>query len=188
MKEKQDYLFIGIITLAFVCLIVFVGIYRHNNKENTPTPSPTVTTSPTSEVEEETEDGVQVHEHCTRTGTLTGGSTDLSYEIYYTGKVLNRVESTEKVISDDDEILDQYEGAYRAIHAHYEGLEYYDTNVIRTDDSVTSIIIIDYDHIDIDELISIEGEEDNIFEDKIPRISKWRALSRKVGMKCSKVE
>ena len=186
MKEKQDYLFIGIMVFAFICLIIFVGIYRHNNQQEKPTPSPTETVSPTEEpvVEDET----QVHEHCTRTGVMEGGNADLSYEIYYTGKVLNRVESTEMVTSDDEEILDQYEGAYRAIHAHYEGLEYYDTSVIRTDNSVTSKITIDYDHIDIDELISIEGNDNNVFEDEVPKIAKWRALARKVGMKCSKVE
>ena len=185
MKEKQDYLLIGILTFAVVCLFVFVGIYYHNNKTS-PKPTTSPTTSPTTDVV--VDENTKVHEHCTRTGVVSNGSADLSYEIYYTGTRLNRVESTERVTSDSTEVLDQYEGSYKAIHAHYEGLDHYETKVIRADNSVTSKIIIDYDHIDIDELIAIEGEENNVFEDKVPKIAKWKELAKKVGMQCSVVE
>ena len=47
--------------------------------------------------------------------------------------------------------------------------------------------IID-DKVDIDKLIEIEGEEDNIFENKIPKVSKWLDLSKKFGTTCELVK
>lgn len=128
------------------------------------------------------------HKHCTRNGALTGGEVVLEYDIYYTGDVLNVVQSMERVISDDQDILTSYESAYKGIHAHYEGLEYYDTEVIRNSNSVTSTININYDKLDIDKLISIEGEEDNIFINKKASVSKWLELAKKFGTKCELAE
>lgn len=128
------------------------------------------------------------HKHCERIGNLDNGEVSLHYEIYYTGEVLNLIQSEEKVISEDEEILDKYEKAYKDIHAHYEGLEYYDTEVIREDNSVTSTIVINYDKISIPALLSIEGEKDNIVEDGIPKVDKWLELAKKFGTKCTLVE
>ena len=135
-----------------------------------------------------TEDGkklVKIHEHCTRTGTMQGNAqASLTYEIYYTGDILNKIESHEKVISSSKEILDMYEESYKGIHKHYEGIKYYDTDVIRTDASVESVMIINYDRVDVSKIIALEGEEGNIFENKIPKVSKWKELTKKVGMQC----
>ena len=129
-----------------------------------------------------------VHKHCTREATATGAEVKLEYDIYYTGSVLNILKSKEEVISADDEILNTYESAYKSIHSNYEGLDYYDTSVIRGDTKVTSTITINYDEIDIDKLIEIEGEEDNIFEDKTPKVDKWISLAKKFGTTCELVK
>ena len=128
-----------------------------------------------------------VHEYCTRTGTLDGGSAEATYDIYYTGEVLNVLRAEEKVISSSDTVLDEYESAFEAISAHYDGLEYYDSEVIRGDTTVRMVTIINYDKIDIEELISIEGADDNIVEDGIAKVDKWKELSKKVGVTCTKV-
>ena len=124
-----------------------------------------------------------------KNGEITGeGTYTFSNGSTYTGEVLNLIQSEEKVISEDKEILDKYEKAYKDIHAHYEGLEYYDTEVIREDNSVTSTIVINYDKISIPALLSIEGEKDNIVEDGIPKVDKWLELAKKFGTKCTLVE
>ena len=130
----------------------------------------------------------EVHEHCTRSATA-GEDVDvnLSYELYYEGDVLNRLESTEQIVSKNKESLDTYENAYKDIHKNYNGLKYFETSVERKDDSVTSKMIIKYDKIDIDKLIEIEGEEDNIFENKVPKVTKWKELAKKLGTKCEVV-
>ena len=129
-----------------------------------------------------------VHKHCEREGSMEDGEVSLQYEIYYTGEVLNLLIAEEKVMSAKEETLNTYEEAYKGIHAHYEGLAYYDTEVIRGDTTVTSKITINYDKINIQNLIAIEGEEDNIFEDGVPKVDKWLELAKKFGTKCSIVE
>ena len=129
-----------------------------------------------------------VHEHCTRLGSMDGGELSLNYDIYYTGEVLNLLRAEEKVISSSDDILTTYENAYRGIHEHYKDLAFYDTEVIRGDTTVTSIMTINYDKLDIPKLIEIEGAEDNIFENGIAKVSKWKELAKKFGTKCEIVE
>ena len=128
------------------------------------------------------------HKHCTRNATATNADVKLNYDIYYTDDVLNIVKSEEKIISSSDDVLNTYEEAYKKIHANYKDLDYYDTEVIRGDTTVTSTITINYDKVDIDRLIEIEGEEDNIFEQKIPKVSKWLSFAKKFGTTCEKVE
>ncbi|MBQ6323672.1 MAG: DUF1307 domain-containing protein [Bacilli bacterium] len=129
------------------------------------------------------------HKHCVRNATAGSGVTaDLEYEVYYTGDTLNLLQATEKVLSTSNETLDKYENAYRSIHEHYKGLDNYEAEVVRTETTVTSTVNINYDKIDIDELIAIEGAEDNIFDDKVPKLSKWLELAKKVGATCEEVE
>ena len=128
------------------------------------------------------------HKHCTREGTLDDGEVNLEYDIYYTGDKLNILESKEEVISSDDEILSTYAEAYKTIHSYYDGLDFYETSLTRGNTSVVSTIKINYDEINIDQLIAIEGEDDNIFENKVPKVSKWLELAQKFGTKCELVK
>ena len=128
------------------------------------------------------------HKHCTRSGSVTGASTNLMYDLYYTGDILNIIKSYEEITSDDSSILDEYEEAYKGIHAHYQGIEYYDTSVERNNNSVVSTIVINYDKIDYDRLIALEGEENNIFENRQAKVDKWLELGKKVGVKCEEIE
>ena len=164
------------IVILILLVILITGCDKENNKEKVISNGKTVNTSKME------------HKHCTREGKVTDGDVSLNYDIYYTDDRLNILKSEEKVISASDEILDTYEKAYKDIHKYYEGLEYYDTSVVRGDTTVTSTITINYDKIDIDELIDIEGEEDNIFERKVPKVEKWLSLAKKFGTKCEVVE
>ena len=128
------------------------------------------------------------HKHCTRAATATGAEVKLNYDIYYTGDILNVLKSEEQVISSSPDVLTTYEDAYKKIQKNYEGLQYYDTNVVRGDTSVTNTIVINYDKVDIDTLIDIEGEEDNIFENKKPMVNKWLTLAKKFGTECEIVD
>lgn len=132
--------------------------------------------------------GDMIHEHCSRVGSAgEGNEVSLEYDLYYQGDVLKLLQSHEEVFSSNQELLDTYENAYRSIHNHYQDLEYYETTLVRNDTSVSSNMNIYYDKIDIDQLIQIEGEEDNIFENKVPLVSKWKAFAKKVGTKCEVV-
>ena len=131
----------------------------------------------------------EVHQHCTREGKIEGdGKVELNYDIYYKGDNLNLLISEEKVISDDEEQLTTYENAYKEIHKNYEGLKYYDTEVIREDTSVTSKIKINYAKIDIGALLDIEDAKDNIIKNGKAKVKKWKELAKKFGTTCKTVE
>ena len=88
-----------------------------------------------------------------------------------------------KTSNQDD--LDIYEDAYNNINKNYDGLKYYDSEVIRTKDSVSRDTIINYDKIDIDELLAIEGKDDNIIEDGKAKLNIWLDFASKFGTTCN---
>lgn len=128
------------------------------------------------------------HKTCTRDASAGDGiDVTLSYDLYYTGENLNILHSSEKIVSTSSDTLDEYESAYKKIDSNYVNLKYYDSNVIRGDTSVTRDLTINYDKIDIDGLLTIEGEEDNIIENGKAKVDKWMSLAEKFGTKCEDV-
>lgn len=128
------------------------------------------------------------HKSCTRDASAGDGiDVTLSYDLYYTGENLNILHSSEKVVATSSETLDEYEKAYKKIDSNYVNLKYYDSNVTRGDTSVTRDLTINYDKIDIDGLLAIEGEEDNIIENGKAKVDKWMTLAKKFGTKCEDV-
>ena len=126
-------------------------------------------------------DGVK---KCTRTGTVTNGSTEMNYEVYYKGEYVVLLHSTEKIISDSSSVLDTYEEAYKSIFKQYEGLEYYDNKITRSSNSVTNEITINYEKIDMGKLLDIEGEEDNVIENGKVKLDTWLSFAKKYGVTC----
>ena len=92
--------------------------------------------------------------------------------------------SISKVTSLDNDVLDGYENAYQGISDNYKGLDYYDTRLIRDSNSVTYEMIINYDKIDTNKLLAIEGDEDNIILDGKTKLSLWLKLAEKFGTTC----
>ena len=122
---------------------------------------------------------------CSRTGSVDNATSKLEYELYYKGEYLTVLHSTEKIISDDAQVLDTYEDAYKNIFKAYEGLEYYDAKVTRGEFSVTSDIVINYAKIDTDALLEIEGEEDNVVDkDGKVKLKTWLNFANQFGVKC----
>ena len=129
------------------------------------------------------------HLHCTRKATASSDmKVSLNYDIYYKGENISILHAEDKVTSNNKENLDSYENSYNTIKSNYEGLNYYDQTVTRDENSVTNDITINYDKIDTDKLLEIEGEEDNIIVDKKAKLNKWLTLAKKVGTTCKEVE
>lgn len=129
------------------------------------------------------------HKHCTRAADA-GANTEmvLEYDLYYTGEILNLLISHEELITNDQEMLQKFETAYKNIAVHYEGLDHYEQTVTKTNTSVTNEIKINYDKIDIQKLLDIEGEEDNIIEDGKAKVDLYLALLKRFGGTCEDVE
>lgn len=129
------------------------------------------------------------HKVCTRDADAgTGTEMVLQYDVYYTGEILNLLISHEELITENKDTLDEFEDAYKKIATNYAGLEYYEQNVTRTDNSVTNETTINYDKIDIQKLLDIEGEEDNIIENGKAKVDLYLDLLEKFGGTCEDVE
>lgn len=121
---------------------------------------------------------------CSRDGQVDNGTASLKYEIFYQGEYIQVLHSTEKVTSNNTEVLDQYEKAYKDIFKNYEDLEYYDNTVTRDEKSITSDTVINYAKIDTKQLLKIEGEEDNVIQDGKVKLSTWVEFAKKYGTTC----
>lgn len=124
--------------------------------------------------------------NCKRNATATDIKANLKYKVYYKGKYVTKISSTEKISSDKKEKLDEYENAYKSIFKAYDGLKYYDNKVIRDKNSVTSKTIINYEKIDTNKLIEIEGEEDNVIKNGKVKLTTWMSFAKKLGTTCDK--
>lgn len=135
--------------------------------------------------------GKSKHKKCTRRANAGEGvDVSLNYDLYYTDDNLNILRSEEKIITEDQKVLDEYEEAYKKIHDHYKELKNYDTEIERDDNSVTSLMVINYDKVDINKLQEIEqtDEENSIFEKGKAKVEKWLTLAKKFGTECEDVE
>ena len=133
--------------------------------------------------------GIKKHKVCTREATAGENiEVNLNYDLYYTDDILNLLVSQEEIITTDQETLNRYEDAYKAIAKNYENLEYYDQIINRTSNSVLYKTSINYDEIDINKLLDIEGEEDNIIEDGEAKVDLYLSLLKRFGGKCEDVE
>ena len=123
--------------------------------------------------------------NCTREAQAKDGiDAKFNYEITYQGEYIKKLHSIEKVISENSSSLDEYENAYKNIKNRYSGLKYYDTNIIRTDNSVTNDVTINYEKIDTDKLLEIEGSEDNVIENGKVKLSTWISFAKRLGVTC----
>lgn len=122
---------------------------------------------------------------CTREASAAEGiDVDLKYEIQYNNGIIQILHSIEKIVSENKDSLDEYEEAYRKIASNYEGLKYYDTSIVRTDTTVTNDTTINYEKLDMNKLIEIEGEEDNVVEDGRVKLATWLDFAEKFGTTC----
>ena len=116
-----------------------------------------------------------------------GIDVDLSYLVSYkNGNILELV-SVQKVISEKQDSLSVYEDAYKNIANNYKDLGFYDTSIVRESNSVSYTAIINYEKINIDKLLRIEGEEDNIIKNGKAKLALWLELAGKVGTVCEEV-
>lgn len=126
---------------------------------------------------------------CTREAFASEGiDVELTYELTYKNGYVMLLHANEKVMSDDKDSLDEYEKAYRNIAKNYEGLKYYDITITRSDNTVVNDTVINYEKIDTDKLLDIEGEEDNVIVDGKVKLTTWVSFAEKFGASCKEVE
>lgn len=188
MKMKIIIKKISLFLIVCCLVLVSCGCSKENNEGESNTDVTGTTTIKETIVDEDfNRNGTGMLKCKTKAEAGTGIDVDLSYTIKYkNGNILELI-SVQKVASDSDDSLDLYENAYSNIAMNYDGLNYYDTKIVRDSNSVTYTITINYDKIDIKKLLAIEGEEDNIIKSGKAKLSLWLELAGKMGTTCEEV-
>ena len=102
---------------------------------------------------------------CTRTANMNGLEMDFRYEVYYQGKNVNKVKTTEKVTSDSETTLETLESQTKALYSNFDNIENYNYKVTINGNTLTSTTDIDYTKIDIDELLEIDSSVQQLLND-----------------------
>lgn len=184
MKLKK----ISLLFIVFLCCVFLCGC-SDEKSENTSTTDVTGTTTVKKTIVSDDFDMNGTGKLKCRTEASAGDDidVDLNYEVNYKkGNILN-LKSIQKVTSSSSSSLDLYETSYANIAKGYKNLKYYDTKIVRDSNSVTYTIYIDYDKIDVDGLLAIEGAEDNIIKRGKAKLSLWLDLAGKMGTVCEEV-
>lgn len=179
MKLKKT----SLVILMFCLMLLVTGCSEDEKKNDTKngTSSATKVTIVDKDFDREGSGSLS----CTQGATASEGiDVDLSYVVTYENGNILILHSTSKITSNDQADLDLYENAYESIADSYKDLDHYNTSIVRDDNSVTYDTIIDYDNINIDQLLDIEGEEDNIILGDEAKLSLWLDLAEQVGVTC----
>lgn len=123
---------------------------------------------------------------CTRNTTQGTLKLDVKYVVTYSGKYVNKVESTEKIISTNTTTLETYKKSVENIYSPYKDIEYYDYEVSIDGDTLTSKVIIDYDKIDTDKLISLDSSIGNIIKNGKIKVEDMKSIYEQTGATCKK--
>ena len=165
------------IFVLFIGLLVVTGCEKEDNKQSS--------AEKVDSVDDLTNKSGTLN--CTRQGYANGDiKPSFSYTVTYRDGELLTLRAIEEVSSESGTGLDEYYSAYLKIDEKYKGLKYYDSKVLKTDNSVTRDTTIDYEHIDIDKLLHIEGNEDNIIDENgKASLEMWLALAKRFGTVCN---
>lgn len=124
--------------------------------------------------------------NCTRKAeSMNNAEAVLQYKIYHDGTYIKKTISTEKIVSTNRSILEEYKTAYENVFKSYKDIEYYNNNITTTSDSVTSTTTINYDKVDYKKILEIEGEDGNIFtNDGKVKLKTLIDMYKKYGATC----
>lgn len=122
---------------------------------------------------------------CTRTATVTEGvQMDLKYVITYEGDYVTKVDTVEKIITEDQDVLETYEDTLKSTYALFDDIEHYDYDIEVNDDTLTSTVAINYEKIDIDELLAIDTAVETFLTDGKVDLEKITSFYTQLGAVC----
>ena len=181
--KKRKLKKISLIILFLSFMFILTGCDA-GTEENTTSVNGTTTIKETIVDDDFDEKGTGVLNCITDAIAADGIEVDISYVVQYKRGNILELRSVQRIISNDQDSLDTYEDAFKKIANNYNGLKYYDISLIRDSNTVTYDVVINYDKIDTDALLDIEGAEDNIIKSGKAKLSLWLDLASKVGTTC----
>lgn len=122
---------------------------------------------------------------CTKTGEVTTGiEADFSYKITYRGDYVEKVNTVEKLKTDNEEYLNQYKELVEEGYKDYKDLKYYDYSVDVKDGVLTSKVDIDYSKVDTKKMIEIDSNNATLIKDGKIKLNDLKAVYQATGAVC----
>lgn len=124
---------------------------------------------------------------CSRTINQDAISMDLKYTVTYKGKYVEKVETIEKITTDDATVLDTYKQAVETTYQPYSKIDNYSYDVKVEGNTLTSTVSADYTKIDYKKMLEVDSANQQIFTDdgkvKLETIESFYA---QLGTNCTK--
>lgn len=118
---------------------------------------------------------------------------ETSYEIYYRGRIVEKTINTSKVVSSSSKTLMEQKQAFTNMNTYYENMNNlyggYSYEVKTTNNTVSSIITIDYTKVDLEKLINNDSNMKKLVNNNNQMlISKVKNTYESMGANCIEVK
>ena len=180
--RKRNRLFIILLLLSFL----LVGCGKKNDVEvvNTSNTKTTYSEDPSSNINV---NGSGTLECEREANAIDGLKANFRMVVTYKNGNIIVLHTIDTVTGDDQDALTEYEDAYKKISEQYKDIKYYDTNITRDDNSVIFDINVNYEKVDIDKVIEIEGNDAKMFKNGKAKLKPWLTYAKKFGTTCKGV-
>ena len=124
---------------------------------------------------------------CSRTINQDAISMDLKYTVTYKGKYVEKVESIEKITTDDTTVLDTYKQAVETTYQPYSKIDNYSYDVKVGGNTLISTVTADYTKIDYKKMLEVDTANQQIFtDDGKVKLETIESFYTKLGTNCTK--
>lgn len=124
---------------------------------------------------------------CSRTINQDAISMDLKYTVTYKGKYVEKVESIEKITTDDTTVLDSYKQAVETTYQPYSKIDNYSYDVKVEGNTLISTVTADYTKIDYKKMLEVDTANQQIFtDDGKVKLETIESFYTKLGTNCTK--
>ena len=111
---------------------------------------------------------------------------DLSYKVKYKGNKVISVKSVEKVTSNDSDIISSYRNDVESFYESIEDIDNYNYKIKSDNDSITVTTSIDYNKIDLNEMIMIDPDIEQLIDNGEIDINLMKISYENLGLECKK--
>lgn len=122
---------------------------------------------------------------CTRTANYGTYKMNLLYTVEYNGNYVKKVKSTEKIESDDKNLLEQYKTQIENQYSAYSGIENYNYEVKIEENILTSTVDIDYEKVDTDKMIEIDSANSQLIKNGKILTKDLKTVYESIGATCN---
>lgn len=121
---------------------------------------------------------------CVYTSTSDVIETSSVYLITYKNNIVSKLESKEVIISNDENMLNEYKTTLELVYNEYNNLKYYDNSITLKDNKLETITKVNYEKLDINKFISINKSNKDLFTNNKVKLSTLKKIYKQNGAKC----